>query len=77
MLDKSTLKKRAIGRNKSTKVKPRVAGLTRTDKHTYKAVGSRADLEVGVRPGGLCSQEVDVGREELKRETIGRKVTTL
>jgi hypothetical protein len=55
LLDKSTFKKRAIGRNKSIKVKPRVAGLTRTDKHTYKAVGLRADLDVGVRLGGLCS----------------------
>ena len=77
MLDKSTFKKGTIGRNKSIKVKPRVAGLTRTDKHTYKAVSSRADLKVGVRLGGLYSQEVDIGREELKRETMGRKVTTL
>jgi hypothetical protein len=77
LLDKSTLKEGAIYGYKSTKVKPGAAGLVRAYKTALKAVCLRVNFDVEMCPGGLDSKEVEIRREELEGESVGRKITTL
>ena len=51
--------------------------MVRTYKTALKSVYSRVNFEVEIRPGGLGSKEVEIRREELEGESVGRKITTL
>jgi hypothetical protein len=77
LLDKSTLKESAIYYYKSTKVKLGAAGLVRVYKTALKAVCLRVNFEFKICLGGLGLKEVEIRREELKGESVGRKITTL
>jgi hypothetical protein len=77
LLDKSTLKESAICRYKSAKVKLGAAGLVRAYKTALKSVCLRVNFKVEIRLGGLGLKEVEIRREELKGESVGRKITTL
>ncbi len=52
-------------------------GLVGTHKTALETVSSRADLEIEIRPGGLLTEEIKVGRKELKRCSVSRKITSL
>jgi hypothetical protein len=77
LLDKLTLKKGAIYYYKLTKVKLGAVGLVRVYKTAFKAVCLRVNFEVEMCLGGLSLKEVEIRREELKEESVGRKITTL
>jgi hypothetical protein len=77
LLDKSTLKESAIYRYKSTKVKLGAVGLVRAYKTVLKSVCLRVNFEVEMCLGGLSLKEVEIHREELEGESVGRKITTL
>jgi hypothetical protein len=52
-------------------------GLVRAYKTALKSICSRVNFKVEIRPGGLGLKEVKIRREELKGESVGRKITTL
>ncbi len=51
--------------------------LVETHKTALETVGLRADLEIEIRLGGLLTEEIKVGRKELKRCSVSRKITSL
>jgi hypothetical protein len=58
-------------------VKLGATGLVRAYKTALKSVCLRVNFKVKIRLGGLSSKEVEIRREELKGESVGRKITTL